>query len=269
MRTWRRSTSTQESQVGVSQRSQLFGLELDRLTMRQLLSHCSFIIESRGTLQIGVLNAAKAVSASKDDLLRTALLDCDILVADGQPIVWASRLLGQPLPERIAGIDLFENLLIEADRSRRSVYLLGAAQEVLDRLCDVISVRFPGLTIAGATNGYFDDTDRERVADEIRGSQADMLFLGMPSPRKENFIAAFGRSLNVPVIHGVGGSFDVLAGLTKRAPLSWQRLGLEWAYRLKQEPRRMWRRYLVGNTAFLGLVVRELLQRRPRQFPAV
>jgi len=171
--------------------------------------------------------------------------------------VWASRLLRRPLPERIAGIDVFEQLLGLAHRDGRSVYLLGARPDVLAALERRIGERWPGLRIAGRQHGYYAEADAPKVADDIRQSGADMLFIGMGSPRKEVFLGTYGASLGVPVLHGVGGSFDVLAGLTKRAPLAWQRAGFEWAYRLLQEPRRMWRRYLVTNTAFIFLTLRE------------
>src|SRR5690606_10034579 len=147
------------------------------------------------------------------------------LLADGQSVVWASRMLSHPLPERVAGVDLFERLLDLAHREQRSVYLLGARPAVLARLELVVGERFPGLRIAGSHHGYFGEADSARIAGLIRASGADMLFLGMTSPRKEIFLGAFGPSLDVPVLHGVGGSFDILAGHTQRAPLSWQRLG--------------------------------------------
>lgn len=241
----------------------LFGLELDALTLSEVLERCEAALEQRTPVQIGVLNAAKVIRLRSDALLRDSLLGCDMLLADGQSVVWASRLLRRPLPERVAGIDLFEALLELADRQSRSVYLLGARPEVLRELRSRIGVRFPGLRLAGSRDGYFTDAEARQVADEIRDSGADLLFLGMVSPKKEVFVATHGPRLGVPVIHGVGGSFDVLAGVTRRAPLSWQRLGLEWAYRLKQEPRRLWRRYLGTNSAFLVLVGRELIRPTP------
>jgi N-acetylglucosaminyldiphosphoundecaprenol N-acetyl-beta-D-mannosaminyltransferase len=157
----------------------------------------------------------------------------------------------------VAGIDLFEALLGLADRERHAVYLLGARPEVLAAVERTIHERFPGARIAGSRDGYFDDSEAEQVAAEISRSGADLLFLGMTSPKKEVFIGRFGDGLGVPVVHGVGGSFDVMAGVTARAPLAWQRAGMEWAYRLKQEPRRLARRYITTNTAFVAMTVHE------------
>ncbi|KRD42976.1 UDP-N-acetyl-D-mannosamine transferase [Cellulomonas sp. Root930] len=244
-------------------RQRLFGLELDALTMAQVLDRCDTALATRRRLLVGVVNAAKVVNLHKDPLLRDSLLEADVLLADGQSVVWASRLLRHPLPERVAGIDLFEELLARADRSGRGIYLLGARPEVLAALVERIGQRFPGLRVAGSRDGYFTSEQASEVADDIAASGADMLFLGMVSPKKEMFLAAHGDRLGVPVLHGVGGSFDVLAGVTRRAPRAWQRLGLEWAYRLVQEPGRLWRRYLTTNTVFIWLTIRELVRPTP------
>lgn len=245
----------------------LFGLSIDSLRMDQALDRCRLALHTRDPLLIGVLNAAKIVNQRRDPMLRQALLDCHLLLADGQSVVWASRLLGRPLPERIAGIDLFAELLELAHRQHHSIYLLGARPDVLAALERTIAERWPGLRLAGSHDGYFSDTESPEIADAIRASGADMLFLGMASPKKEIFLRRFQHQLGVPVLHGVGGSFDVMAGITKRAPPSWQRLGLEWAYRLVQEPRRMWKRYLVTNSAFIALTMAEVFHPTPALQP--
>ena len=235
----------------------LFGLPIDGLSMDEAVDRCQQAVQTREPLLIGVLNAAKIVNLRRDPSLCDALLDCNMLLADGQAVVWASRLLGKPLPERVAGIDLFEELLELAHRQQRGIYLLGAKPEVLAALQRKIGERWPGLRIVGSHDGYFSDEQAVQIASEIQYSGADMLFLGMASPKKEIFLKRFQHQLNVPVLHGVGGSFDVLSGLTRRAPRAWQRLGLEWAYRLLQEPGRLWKRYLVTNSAFIALTLRE------------
>ncbi|MET3899001.1 N-acetylglucosaminyldiphosphoundecaprenol N-acetyl-beta-D-mannosaminyltransferase [Devosia sp. UYZn731] len=245
------------------QRKLLFGLSLDGIRMDEAVDRCRQAVQSRRPLLIGVVNAAKIVNLRRDPALRDALLDCNMLLADGQSVVWASRLLGRPLPERVAGIDLFVELLDLAHRQQRSIYLLGAKPAILAALERQVAHRWPGLRLAGSHHGYFGETEAAEIAAEIRAASADMLFLGMASPNKEIFLRRFQQMLNVPVLHGVGGSFDVLAGLTKRAPLAWQNLGLEWAYRLLQEPRRLWKRYLVTNCAFVALTLREAVRPAP------
>ena len=254
----------------MADRQVLFGLEMDPLTLPQVVDLAATAVDDRRRMLIGVVNAAKIAKLKADRVLRESLLTSDVLLADGQAIVWASRLLGRPLPERVAGIDLFEALLHLADERHLRIFLLGARPEVLARLESVVADRWPGARVAGSHDGYFDEQEAAEIAEQIAGAHPDLLFLGMPTPRKEIFLATYGDDLGVPVLHGVGGSFDVLAGITKRAPQHWQDWGMEWAYRLLQEPRRMWRRYLVTNTAFLCLVAAERVHPRapyPRPHP--
>lgn len=223
---------------------------------------CETAILNRRRLQVGVLNAAKIVNADKDSALREALQTCDVIFADGQAVVWASRLLGQPLPERVAGIDLFENLMALADQKHYSVYLLGATSEVLKEVVRVVDRRYPNARIAGSRDGYFSASEAATVAAEIGASKADMLFVAITSPKKETFIASYGDVMNIPVTHGVGGSFDIMAGKIERAPRLWQELGMEWAFRVVQEPYRMFMRYLRTNVIFIYMVARDTIRYR-------
>lgn len=236
---------------------------MDAVTLTEAVAICERALTTRQRLLVGVINAAKVVKLNADRSLRESLLKCDLILADGQSVVWASRFLGRRLPERVAGIDLFESLLDLANRQGHRVYLLGASAEVLSTLEEVIRVRWPRIKVAGSRDGYFKAAQVDEITAAIASSGADMLFLGMGTPAKELFLARYADELGVPIMHGVGGSFDVLAGVTRRAPQRWQRWGMEWAYRLLQEPRRLWRRYLVTNTAFLFLLLRERIRQRP------
>ncbi len=242
---------------------QLFGLVIDASTRAGAVDLCREAIRERRRLLIGVVNAAKIVNLTSDERLRDSLLDCNVVLADGQSLVWVGKLLRRPLPERVAGIDLFEALLDMAHEERYSVYLLGATADVSTRLTEVVRDRWPNAVLAGSRDGYFSDEEAPEVAADIAAVRPDMLFLGITSPKKEIFLSRFGDDLGVPVLHGVGGSFDILAGLTQRAPMSWQRAGMEWAYRLRQEPSRLWWRYLRTNTIFVGLTIREFVRPRP------
>lgn len=237
----------------------LFGMHIDAARMEDVLGACTEAIFTRKRVLIGVLNAAKIVKLRQDVLLRSSLLQCDLLVADGQAVVWASRLLRRPLPERVTGIDIFESLLGVANEKRLSVALLGARAEVVAELREKLLNRYPSLRVVFAEHGYFKSDESEDVAARIAASGADMLFIGMTSPNKEIFLATYGSQLNVSVLHGVGGAFDVLAGLTARAPVIWQRLGMEWAFRTLQEPRRLLGRYLSTNTRFVLLLLQEIV----------
>jgi N-acetylglucosaminyldiphosphoundecaprenol N-acetyl-beta-D-mannosaminyltransferase len=241
-------------------RRELFGLHLDAMTRPEAVDRCLRAVKDGERLEVGVLNAAKVVWLRRDGRLRTCLNSCGLLLADGQSVVWASRMLRRPLPERVAGIDLFQDLLAQAASRRIPVYLLGARSAVVDRAVEEARHRYPGLVFAGYRDGYFADHQAGPIADEIRRSGAQLLFLGMSSPKKEEFCARYAARTGAAVVHGVGGSIDILAGLTRRAPERWQRLGLEWLYRTVQEPRRMGPRYLRTNLAFFGIVAREVLR---------
>jgi len=176
------------------------------------------------------------------------------VVADGQPLVWASHLWQQPLPERVAGIDLIDQLCARAVREGIGVYFLGADGSTLRETVEVLQNRHRGLDVRGYADGYFGADQAEARARAVADSGAQLLFVAMGVPRQENFIEEQWDKLGARVVIGVGGSFDVIAGRRKRAPALVQRAGLEWAYRLAQEPRRLFRRYLVTNSQFLGLI---------------
>lgn len=240
----------------------LFGVPITAITMDAVLGLVERAVATRHPLQIGVVNAAKLVNMRRDDDLRADVLSSDLVLADGMAVVWASRLLGRPLPERVAGIDLMMGMLARANELGHRVYCLGATPEVLGGVVGRIKREYPGIAIAGAHHGYFKDADEAAVAAHIEAARPDILFIAMTSPRKERFLSRWSRQLAVPVCHGVGGSFDVFAGYVQRAPERWQRMGLEWLYRVKQEPRRLWKRYFTTNSAFVAMVAGALLRQQ-------
>lgn len=243
-------------------RQPVLGISIDAVTMTQAVKRCTDTLEEGGYMSVGVVNAAKIVAMRRDEQLRQAVSGCRMILADGQSVVWASQILRVPLPERVAGIDLFEALLAEAAQRASRVYFLGARPDVLKQMLDEVDRRFPGLTVAGARDGYFPAEQEAEVAAEVRRCNADLLFLGMSSPKKELFLSTWGEATGARVVHGVGGSFDVLAGNIRRAPAWYQKHGLEWLYRAQQEPLRLGRRYLTTNALFIALVARELLRNR-------
>jgi len=241
---------------------ELFGVPVSAITIDSALDLIDAAIASRRRMQIGVVNAAKLVNMRRNQELMTDVVSSDMVLADGAAVVWASRLLGRRVPERVAGIDLMMGMIERGNTRGYRVYCLGATAEVLARATAQISSSFPGIAIVGQHHGYFTRDEEKAIADDIAQSHADILLVAMTSPRKERFLARWSRTLDVPICHGVGGSFDVLAGIVKRAPITWQRLGLEWLYRVKQEPRRLWKRYLVTNAAFTMMVCSALLREK-------
>jgi N-acetylglucosaminyldiphosphoundecaprenol N-acetyl-beta-D-mannosaminyltransferase len=202
------------------------------------------------------VNVSKLVDARADPELRAAIESCTMVSIDGAGLVWGARLLGCPVPERVAGIDLFARLVAFAADEGVPVYFLGAREEVVCRTASNFQARHPALKVAGFHDGYFRGREGEIVT-RIRESGARMVFVGMTSPLQEFFMTTWGPQLGISYVMGVGGSFDVISGMKKRAPLFVQKVGLEWLFRLVQEPGRLGRRYLVSNTVFAALLVRE------------
>jgi len=238
----------------------LFGMPIAAVAMPDVIELVRTSILTRRRFHIGVVNAAKVVNMGRDEALQRDVLASDIILADGMSVVWASRVLGRGLPERVTGIDLMFEMLGLADRHGFSVFCLGATPEVLSKVVARIRTDYPNARLAGARDGYFKGDETQAVLEEIAAASPDILFVAITSPKKEQFLAQAHGVLSVPVLHGVGGSFDVMAGKVDRAPSAWQRLGLEWLYRVKQEPRRLWRRYLVTNVLFFGLLLREAMR---------
>jgi N-acetylglucosaminyldiphosphoundecaprenol N-acetyl-beta-D-mannosaminyltransferase len=242
-------------------RAEVLGCKIDRLDMEQTVDRCGELINGEGFAQHVAINTAKLVALQRDRRLRDIVDECKLVSADGQGVVWASRLLGDPLPARVAGIDLMHRLLALAEDRQHPVFILGARRQVLERAVRRLLEKHPRLIIAGYRDGYFRDDETPDVCAEIRGSHADILFVAMGSPQKEQFLGNHGASLGVPFAMGVGGAIDVVAGVTRRAPRLMQRLGLEWLFRLLQEPRRLASRYFATNSKLLLLLGRELLGR--------
>lgn len=239
-------------------RIHILNANIDNLSMRETLIRVQETIENKEQLHHVVVNAGKIIALQKDLQLRKSVNESDIINADGQSVVWASRFLGKPLRERVAGIDLMVNLVELAYEKDYKIFFFGAKEDVVKKVVETYSDKYSSDIIAGYRNGYFDKNEEKDIAKQISDSGANILFVAISSPTKENFLYENKGLLNkVNFIMGVGGSFDVVAGVVKRAPLWMQKVGLEWFYRFAQEPKRMWKRYLVGNTKFILLVLRE------------
>ena len=233
------------------------GLPIHPLTMQQSIALAKQFIVSGGHHQHIVLNADTVVQAQTNEKLNRIIGNSSMVTADGQSVVWASRLLGCALPERIAGVDLMLGLWSCSARNGFRVYLLGADQESLEGT--VASALSLGVNVVGSRNGYWSSGEEDSVVEEVRAANPDLLFVAIPSPRKECFISEHLDDLGTTLAIGVGGAFDVVSGRITRAPRWMQEAGLEWAYRLIQEPRRLFRRYLVGNIRFILMVLRSRL----------
>lgn len=240
-------------------RVELFSCPMDVATTRETVELIGSRIESRQFTQHVVVNVAKIVHMQRDMVLADSIRACDIINIDGMGVVWAARMLGVDVSERVAGVDLFDDLLAMAAERSFPVFLLGATSEVVQATAVTICERHPGLIVAGYHHGYFWD-DEQSVVEKIGASGARLLFVAITSPKKENFINRWRAQLGVDFVMGVGGTFDVVAGKVRRAPVWMQRYGLEWLYRVIQEPGRMWRRYLTTNLQFAGMLLKAMLR---------
>ncbi len=229
---------------------------MDVATMDETVNFIKDRIQANQFTQHVVVNVAKLVHMQKDAQLRESVEACDIINIDGMGVVLGARFLGQDVAERVAGVDLFHNLIAMSEQEALPVYLLGATDEVVSETARRLQAEHPKLKLAGFHHGYFWG-DEEAVVNKIKASGAKLLFVAITSPKKENFINKWQDRLGVSFVMGVGGTFDVVAGKVNRAPLWMQKYGLEWFYRIVQEPRRMWKRYLVTNSKFAWNLLRE------------
>src|SRR5262245_37254004 len=244
-------------------RAELLGVSFDPLCMDTAVARGLELCQlPRASHVVMTVNASHLCMMRRDPELARACRAGQLTVADGMSVVFALRASGQAAPERVAGVELMARLLAAAAEHRLRVYFLGARCEVVKALVERSRALYPGLEIAGFRDGYFSPDDHLSIVEEIRRSGAHMLFVGMPTPFKETWCERHRHRLEVPVIMGVGGSFDVLAGFIKRAPGWLQSLGLEWFWRLLMEPRKLWKRYLTTNSEFVWLAGREIVARR-------
>jgi N-acetylglucosaminyldiphosphoundecaprenol N-acetyl-beta-D-mannosaminyltransferase len=246
----------------MSGRVEFLGLCFDDLTLAETLHRIERFIQERTPRKIFTPNVALLVWSRKDPFLRQVYRSSDIVTVDGMAIYYALHLVGTPVRESLSASLMFYPLLGLAEQKGHRVYLLGAKEEVLRAAVRNLERQFPALRIVGARNGYFDVDAASDVVEDIRRAKPDILLLGMSTPLKERFAEKYLTAMGVPVTLAVGGMFDIAAGVAKFAPVVIRKLCLEWLYRLLQEPRRMWRRYLTTNFVFLWLVQKELVRRR-------
>jgi N-acetylglucosaminyldiphosphoundecaprenol N-acetyl-beta-D-mannosaminyltransferase len=240
----------------------LFGLPFTAGTLEDVTDHLRRQLATGRQQLVVTANTDHVVRLRRHPELLGPYLDADLVLADGMPIVWGSRLVRAALPERVTGVDLMNAVCEALGREGRGVFLLGSTDEVLSRAGSAIIERFPGIGLAGTHHGFFGLDDDADVVAAVNGSRADVLFVGMGSPRQERWAATHLPELAPRLVLCVGGSLEVLAGIRSRAPGWMQRAGLEWSYRLLQEPGRLWKRYLVEDAAFLAILFGEWRHRR-------
>lgn len=244
----------------VKNRYPILNTYVNAISLDETVEQVEEIIKAGVPTQHVVINASKVNLMEKDAKLRKIVNQCPLINADGASIVWAAKILGIPLKERVTGIDLFLKLIEVAHEKKYKVYLFGAKEEVVVKVKHLFEKKYPNLQIVGYRNGYFTEADEPEIVRDMAESKADMMFVAFSSPKKEYWVNKYINKINIPFVMGVGGSFDVVAGVTDRAPLWMQNHGLEWFYRFIQEPRRMWKRYMIGNAKFVLLTFKTKLK---------
>ena len=242
------------------------GVPLAVIDYERTLQWMDAMVSKRRQGYVCVCNVHTVMASQEDPALRAALMSSGLNVPDGQPLVWALSALGHRLPDRVYGPELMARACARAALSGQRFYLYGGRdQAALMTLGSSLRRRFPGINIVGGYAPPFrtlSAEERAAVAEDINESEADVVWVGIGVPKQEKWMASLRPYLEAPVLVGVGAAFDFLAGLVPQAPPMLQKAGLEWAYRLTQEPRRLWRRYLRYNPRFVAAFARQLAAHR-------
>lgn len=245
-------------------RVQLLNGEFDPLTLNESVETIFHMLSNSKRGWICTVNVAILMMMRSDPWLQRFVEKAALVVADGQPIVWCVRWFGQFLPERVTGVDLIDAICERAANEGKRIYLLGASHEIIAKVAKRLKSRHQGLLIK-FDNGYFAKNQGSSRAIHIREFRTDILLVGMGVPKQEYFIEDQWDHLGASIAIGVGGSFDVLAGLRTRAPKWIQKTGMEWFFRLAQEPRRLFMRYLATNVQFVWLIACAVLDKFARR----
>lgn len=244
----------------------MVGIRIDALTLAQVLALFDDYIKNGDSHQVSFVNAHSVYECAKSIEMKNLINQSELVLADGISIVWGSRILGNRLPGRLAGPDVMESLCAQADQKGYRVFLMGTSWGNLDRLKKAVMQRWPNIPDVGVYSPPMADRLREdetqKILARLHSFKPDILFVGMSCPKQERWIAENKSRLDVPVCLAVGAAFDFMSGKIPRAPKWLRDHGLEWLHRLWCEPRRLWKRYLLGNSVFIFLLMREKLRRR-------
>ena len=247
-------------------RVDMLGTWVDNIDDDAMPARLDALIRSGGTHQLVTANVDFLRLGIEHAWFRDLVNGADLVVPDGMPLVWASRLRGQALPCRLTGIDVILACAALAVQHDYGLFLLGAGPQVAAGAADALRARFPGLRIAGTHAPFpvpFSPLQAAATVERVRQSRPDILLVAFGAPDQERWIATYREQLGVPLSIGVGGALDILAGRVGRAPLWMQRSGLEWAYRMIREPRRLWKRYLIHDLPIFFRLMRQSRATRP------
>lgn len=245
----------------MSDKIRFLNILIDNLDMASALAAVDRLIEKRDPQYLVTLNIDHVVRLHKDVRFKEAYDSAAVILADGMPILWAARFLGTPLKEKVSGSDLFPKLCEISAHKGYKIFFMGGREGAAQRAAEIFRVKYPGIRIVGVYSPPFgfeaDSSENYKIVSMIRGSGADIVFVGLGAPKQENWIYEHREEYRVPVSIGIGASFEFAAGFVKRAPLWMQRTGFEWLWRLAMEPKRLWRRYLVEDMEFFRIVLKQ------------
>jgi N-acetylglucosaminyldiphosphoundecaprenol N-acetyl-beta-D-mannosaminyltransferase len=239
----------------------ILGVQVSSLTNEELLNTITNTIISKQFSQIAITPTNSIVAAYKEKGISEIYNKAEIVLCDGMPVKWASQFLGTPIKERITGLDVLPNLVKLCSEKNFSLFLLGASPGVGDQLAKVITEQYPNVTIAGIYvppfMKVFSEEENRKMVHAVNASNADIVLVSLTAPKQDIWIAQNRSALNSAVYIGIGGAFEVMAGLAKRSPIWMQNAGLEWFYRFIQEPKRLFRRYFIEAPVFIPLVIKQ------------
>lgn len=242
------------------------GIEIDNLAMQEAIDKIEELIKNVKSSYVVTPNAAHIVLLQKDKEFKKIYQGARLVIPDGMPLLWGAKILGRPLKERVAGSDLLPVFCEIAAKKGYKLFFLGAGLGVAAKAALILSEKNTGLKIVGTYSpplGFEDDEEENKtIVQVIKEAKPDILFVGLGAPKQEKWIWRHKDELQVPVSIGVGVTFDFVAGTVRRAPKWMQKCGLEWLFRLCQEPGRLWKRYLIGNAIFIWLVLKEFIKVR-------
>lgn len=247
-----------------SKKIKLFGIHIDNLTMEETILEIEELIRKRKPSLVVTPNVHHINILNKDEEFKEIYREASLVIPDSTPLLWATKILGNSLKERVTGSDLLPEFCEVAAKKEYRVFLLGAGPEIAKKTAEILSQKNPGLKIVGTYSPPFgfehDDQENLKIVNMIKKCSPNVLFVGLGPPKQEKWSWKHLNEIDVPIIICVGAAFDFIGGNVKRAPKWSQKIGLEWFFRLCQEPNRLWKRYLIGNAIFTWLFLKEFIR---------
>lgn len=248
----------------ITKRVELFGINVDNVSNEEAIRKIELLIKKNNPSLVVTPNVHHINILQKDNEFREIYSQASMVLPDSKPLFWTSKILKMPLKERVAGSDLLPSFCKLAAKKRYRLFFLGSGPGIARKAADILTEINPGLIIAGTYSPPFgfedDEGENRKIVEMINKSNPDVLFVGLGAPKQEKWIWRYKDEINVPISIAVGAAFDFIAGNVKRAPRWMQKFGFEWFFRLYQEPRRLWKRYLIGNFIFLWLFLKESIK---------